>query len=157
MKGKNFRVKMYFRKRFGNEWGKKGSETMARTVGIGYQDFETVRLYHKKPPGSTPSRRRLPFPAFSRPGPPFFRKMLLLLPFHNGPVTRPDPFREGTFAHYPQSCPHCYVNRGFGEKISLPPRRVRRGLPPLPGKKFPPVFSFSVDKRGKFLYDNRRR
>lgn len=59
-----------------------------------------------KPPAGAGS-----FPAFSRPGPPIFSKMLLLLLFHNGSVTPPDPFREGSFAHYPQSCPHRYVNR----------------------------------------------
>ena len=36
-------LKCILGKGLGNEWGKKGSETMARTVGIGYQDFETVR------------------------------------------------------------------------------------------------------------------
>ena len=32
-------LKCILGKGLGNEWGKKGSETMARTVGIGHQDF----------------------------------------------------------------------------------------------------------------------
>ena len=43
--------------------------------------------------------------------------MLLLLLFHNSPVTPRYPFREEGFAHYPQTYPHRYVNRGVGEKI----------------------------------------
>ena len=98
----------------------------------------------RSPPVQPPPAAASPFPPFPGPGRRFFGKCYFCYRFITAPSPDRTPSGKGLL-HIIHRVVHTVMSTvDLGKKFLLPPRRVRRGLPPLPGKNSLLFFLFRL-------------